>query len=99
MYEGSEVVKETLQANLADDKPMTLGIKKLHTESIIPTRGSVGAVGYDLYSIKDKEIECHAEKGSMVKTGIAISLPPGVYGRIAPRSGLAVNHCIGVGQE
>jgi hypothetical protein len=33
----------------------------------------------------------------LVKTGIAIHTPPGTYGRVAPRSGLAVNHFIDVG--
>ena len=28
----------------------------------------------------------------MVSTGISVGLPPGTYGRIAPRSGLAVKH-------
>ena len=32
-----------------------------------------------------------------MKTGIAIHTPPGTYGRVAPRSGLAVNHFIDVG--
>ena len=32
-----------------------------------------------------------------IRTDIAIKLPPGTYGRIAPRSGLAVNHFIGIG--
>jgi dUTP pyrophosphatase len=28
----------------------------------------------------------------VVSTGITVNLPPGTYGRIAPRSGLAVKH-------
>ncbi len=31
-----------------------------------------------------------------IPTGISMSIPPMHYGRIAPRSGLAVNHCIDV---
>ena len=31
-------------------RSMSLGVKKLAYDSIIPTRGSNGAVGYDLYS-------------------------------------------------
>ena len=45
---------------------------KATQDSMIPTRGSERAVGYDLYSIEDKEVECYAEKGSMIRTGIAI---------------------------
>ena len=35
----------------------------------------------------------------MIKTDIAIQLPHGTYGRIAPRSGLALKHQIDVGGE
>jgi dUTP pyrophosphatase len=74
---------------------MSLGIKKLSDDSTLPTRGSDGAVGYDLYS----NMECvirPSERG-LVSTGIAIVLPSGVYGRVAPRSGLAVKYGIQVG--
>jgi dUTP pyrophosphatase len=33
---------------------------------------------------------------SLIKTGIAIEIPEGFYGRIAPRSGLALKHGIDV---
>jgi dUTP pyrophosphatase len=74
---------------------MSLGVKKLAYDSIIPTHGSDGAVGYDLYSNTSCVIP--ASKRGIVSTGIAIVLPPGVYGRVAPRSGLAVKHGIHVG--
>lgn len=74
---------------------MSLGVKKLGYDSIIPTRGSDGAVGYDLYSNCDGVI-AKGERG-VVSTGIAISLPPGVYGRVAPRSGLAMKNGIQIG--
>lgn len=74
---------------------MSLGIKRLTPDAILPTRGSVDAVGYDLYSIED----CNILPGNrhLVGTGIATLLPVGVYGRVAPRSGLAVKHGIQVG--
>ena len=74
---------------------MSLGVKKLSYDSIIPTRGSDGAAGYDLYSNMDCVIRA-SERG-LVSTGITIVLPSGVYGRIAPRSGLAVKYGIQVG--
>jgi len=74
---------------------MSLGVKKLSYDSIIPTRGSDGSVGYDLYSNMDCVIRS-TERG-LVSTGITIVLPSGVYGRVAPRSGLAVKHGIQVG--
>ena len=33
----------------------------------------------------------------MVKTGLAITIPPETYARVAPRSGLAVKHGIATG--
>jgi dUTP pyrophosphatase len=75
---------------------MPLGVKKLSYDAIIPTRGSDGAVGYDLYSSEDAVVPCQCGR-ALVGTGIALSLPNDVYGRVAPRSGLAVKHCINVG--
>ena len=75
---------------------MSLGIKKLTNDATMPTRGSDGAVGYDLYSTEDTVVPCQAGR-ALVGTGISVVLPSGVYGRVAPRSGLAVKHCINVG--
>lgn len=74
---------------------MSLRVKKLNADAIVPTRGSGGAVGYDLYSTDNLVVPraCRA----LVGTGIAIVLPVGVYGRVAPRSGLAVKNGIHVG--
>lgn len=33
----------------------------------------------------------------LVQSDVAVAIPAGCYGRIAPRSGLAVNHGIGTG--
>jgi len=58
----------------------------------IPTKGSVGAAGSDLYALVENEngnvIEPRDRK--LINTGVKISLPPSCYARIAPRSGLAV---------
>ena len=70
-------------------------VKRLTHEAHIPTRGSGGAVGYDLYSI-DAVVIPPAHR-ALVATGIAIAFPSGVYGRIAPRSGLTLKHGIQVG--
>lgn len=60
-----------------------------------PTRGSEFAAGYDLYSAEDKVIPARGR--TVVKTGIKIAVPAGTYGRVAPRSGLAVKHGIDTG--
>ena len=74
---------------------MKLLIKRLSNNAIIPTRASPGSVGYDIYSTIDMYIPS-MERG-IVNTGIAATIPIGVYGRIAPRSGLAVKHGIQTG--
>ena len=74
---------------------MNLRVKKLIPDATLPTRGSGGAVGYDLYSTE--ELVVPPTHRALVGTGIAIVLPVGVYGRVAPRSGLAVKHGIQVG--
>ena len=70
-------------------------VKKLAYEARLPTRGSGGAVGYDLYSIDAVVIP--PKHRALLSTGIAVVLPPGVYGRVAPRSSLALKYGIQVG--
>ncbi len=61
----------------------------------LPTRGSASAAGYDLYSSENALIP---KKGQgLVATDISIVIPEGYYGRVAPRSGLAVKHGIHTG--
>ena len=61
----------------------------------LPTKGSDGAAGYDLYASEDVAIVAGGWKA--VSTGIHVCLPTGVYGRVAPRSGLAVRNGITIG--
>ena len=51
--------------------------------------------GLDLFSAERKIIGfCDRAR---IMTDIAVKLPPGTYGCIAPRSGLAAHHFIGIG--
>ncbi|KAH8914328.1 dUTP diphosphatase, partial [Atractiella rhizophila] len=43
------------------------------------------------------DVEIAAGARHLVKTGMAIAVPSGCYGRVAPRSGLAVKHGITTG--
>jgi dUTP pyrophosphatase len=76
-------------------------IKKLQEAATIPTRATDSDAGYDLYSIEDGTVPAGERK--VVGTGIAIAIPesknvfaPSYYGRVAPRSGLAVKKGIDV---
>lgn len=72
----------------------SLKFKKLHPDARLPTRGSRHAAGLDLYSIEGVVIPPGGR--AAVRTGLAAAIPAGFYGRVAPRSGLAVRHGIDV---
>ena len=70
-------------------------VVRLTENAIIPTRGSTRAASLDLYSAYDLTVPA---RGSIsVVTDMQIHVPEGYYGRIAPRSGLALHHHIDVG--
>ncbi|KAI1640385.1 dUTPase-like protein [Biscogniauxia mediterranea] len=77
------------------DQAPPLLIKKLSDKARLPTRGSAFAAGYDLYASKETTIPARGK--ALVDTDIAIAVPAGTYGRIAPRSGLASKHFIDTG--
>ena len=53
-------------------------VKKMHEDAKIPTKGTRGAAGPDLYAIEDKTIPAKGQQ--VVKTGISLKLPDGTYG-------------------
>lgn len=69
-------------------------IKQLHETARLPQRGSNLAAGADLSCIESFSLAPGERK--LVATGLAVEIPPGFYGRVAPRSGLAVKHGIDV---
>ena len=73
---------------------MVIKIKKLDPTAVLPTRNKIGDAGYDLYALEDGEII--AGERYLFKTGISVAIPEGFYGRIAPRSGLALKKGIDV---
>ncbi|OJD24400.1 deoxyuridine 5'-triphosphate nucleotidohydrolase [Blastomyces percursus] len=81
--------------SLSQSKAPPLLIKKLVPTARAPTRGSAFAAGYDLYCAKPIVIPSKGK--GLVDTGLAIAVPEGTYGRIAPRSGLASKHFIDTG--
>jgi|TARA_R110000824_G_scaffold98226_2_gene234416 dUTP pyrophosphatase len=72
----------------------TVSVKKLGHDSIIPTKAHDDDAGWDLYSNVNAVL--YPGDRMVVKTGIALGIPYGYYGRIAPRSGLAVKRGIDV---
>ena len=70
-------------------------VKRLCNNARLPVRGSTGAAGYDLAAAQSAVVPAHGKL--LVKTGLSLSMPTGCYGRIAPRSGLALKKFIDVG--
>nr|CAD7586745.1 unnamed protein product [Timema genevievae] len=68
---------------------------KLTENALSPIKGSAKAAGYDLRSAYDLTVPARGKE--LVRTDIQIELPAGCYGRVAPRSGLALKHHIDVG--
>ena len=69
---------------------MDLQVKLLSQDAMAPTRATRDSAGLDLYSINDVSIPAGAV--GMIKTGIAIILPEGSYGRIADKSSMAMKN-------
>ena len=68
---------------------------KLRSEAAsVPSRGSNGSAGFDLSC--DKPFALQPNERRLIGTGLAITLPPGTWGEIKPRSGLAVNYGVDV---
>jgi dUTP pyrophosphatase len=69
-------------------------VKKLVPHAVVPCYAHPGDAGLDLFACEGLVLEpgCSA----IVKTGIAIALPPDTEGQVRPRSGLAAKHMISV---
>ena len=62
-------------------------IMKLKPDAILPTHGSAGAAGWDLYANRAATI--YPGDKEMIGTGLAMAIPFGYEGEIRPRSGMA----------
>ena len=67
---------------------------KTSPEAKEPSQANFSDAGYDLFSTE--ELNLKPFERSVVKTGIKLALPEGYYGRVAPRSGLAIKKGIDV---
>jgi dUTP pyrophosphatase len=65
-------------------------IKRIHPAAKLPARGTNRSAGADLACLEAFTLDPGERK--LVSTGLAVEIPPGWYGRVAPRSGLAARH-------
>ncbi len=68
---------------------MKINIKKLSENAIVPTYGSLGAAGADLYALLSDTLTIKPGETVLVGTGIAMEIPEGFVGLIFARSGLS----------
>ena len=70
-------------------------MKRVCKNAKLLIRGTTGAAAYDLAAAQAAGVPARGKV--LMKTGISMALPPGCYGRIAPRSGLALRKFLDVG--
>jgi len=68
---------------------MQIAVKKLRANAILPTYGSAGAAGADLYACLDTDVIIEPGKTVFIPTGLSMEIPEGTAGLIYARSGLA----------
>jgi len=68
---------------------MTINIKKLHSDAIIPKYQSPHASGADIYALLEKDISITHGGIAIIPTGLSFEIPTGYEVQIRARSGLA----------
>ena len=64
-------------------------VKKLRPGAVLPTYGTSGAAGADLYACLEEPVTIAPGQTVFVPTGIALEVPQGCAGLVYARSGLA----------
>lgn len=69
---------------------LTIKVKKLKGDVVVPSYAHAGDAGMDVYAAED----IHIKKGERAKvpTGIAMEIPDGFVGLVWDKSGLSMNH-------
>ena len=70
----------------------TIQLKPLHPAAKLPVRATPEAAGADLHCLESFTLQPGERRA--IATGLMIEIPPGFYGRVAPRSGWAAKHGI-----
>lgn len=67
---------------------LSVKIKRLHPDAVIPQYAHEGDAGFDLVAAADVIIE--PGETALIPTGIAVELPPGYELQVRPRSGITL---------
>jgi dUTP pyrophosphatase len=71
---------------------MRLPVRRLDPRAVLPARAHEDDAGLDLRALEGATLAPGAR--AMIRTGLALELPPGHAGLVLPRSGLAARHGI-----
>ncbi|MCU0258025.1 MAG: dUTP diphosphatase [Solirubrobacteraceae bacterium] len=71
---------------------MRLPVRRLDPRAVLPARAHEDDAGLDLRALEGATLVPGAR--AMIRTGLALELPPGHAGLVLPRSGLAARHGI-----
>ncbi|KAI6240574.1 Deoxyuridine 5'-triphosphate nucleotidohydrolase [Aphelenchoides fujianensis] len=86
--------QRTMQQN-GSSVQTELRFARIHPDAKAPVYSSAHAAGMDLHSCEDAVVPARGR--AMVDVGLKVEIPTGHYGRVAPRSGLAVKHGLDTG--
>uniref|UniRef100_A0A914Y8W4 dUTP diphosphatase n=1 Tax=Panagrolaimus superbus TaxID=310955 RepID=A0A914Y8W4_9BILA len=94
---GTSEMRDKMDAGSGDAKIVekALSFEKIVEDAQEPVYGTPFAAGADVYSGEETTVPAGGK--ALISTGIKLSVKPGHYARIAPRSGLAVKNFIDVG--
>jgi len=70
----------------ANNLPLEIGFKRLSENAVLPTKANPSDSGLDLYAAEDVIIA--PGETTVVKTNLAVQLPPGYEAQVRPRSGI-----------
>lgn len=80
---------------VVQDPEGVLKFKLINLKAKIPRKGSCYSAGYDLFL--PSRVTIKPRTFQTIPVGLKVALPPGTYGRIAPRSGLACRYGMAIG--
>jgi len=66
------------------------------TDIPLPSYATTGSAGIDIYAAVEDKLVISPNQTRLIPTGFQIELPQGYEAQIRPRSGLAINHNIGI---
>ena len=77
---------------MSERLPVVQVLRLPHHDGLpLPARATAGAAGYDVASA-EPSFTLQPMERRLVRTGLALAIPPGFEGQVRPRSGLALKH-------